>query len=187
MTKRKRTALVLLLLAAPAIQAPAQTNTSASTAVPITHNAPQWVKDLRRWEIVTFGSIPFTMFTATFAMDMYRWSQANGLDFSDSVRRYAPWPLKSAGAIAMESREMEQTVTIAAGLSIAIGVADFAIVQMKRYRARKRAEALHVGTAIITRSPWGDSDSPEDPGNAAGDEAPEPEQAPAGGLPGTAP
>jgi len=75
---------------------------------------PQWVKDLRRWEIVTFGSFPFTMFTATFAMDMFRWSQANGMDFSDAGRRYAPWPLKSAGAPAMDRKEQEITITIAA-------------------------------------------------------------------------
>ena len=165
MNREKRIALLFLFLAAPVVLTPAQTNIAGNTVTPIAHNAPQWVKDLRRWEIVTFGSIPFTMFTATFAMDMYRWSQANGLDFSDAGRRYAPWPLKSAGAIAMESKEMENTIIIAAGLSIAIGVTDFVIVQIKRNRARKRAEALPVGTTIISRSPWGDNESPDEPDN----------------------
>ena len=114
--------------------------------------APQWVRDLRRWEIVAFGSIPFTMFTATFAMDMYRWSQANGMDFSDAGRRYAPWPLKSAGAPAMKSSEMELTITIAASLSIAVAVADQIIMQVKRNRAQRRAEALPVGIINITRT-----------------------------------
>jgi hypothetical protein len=87
---------------------------------------------------------------------MYRWNNANGLDFSDAGRRYAPWPLKSAGAIAMESKEMEATLMIAAGLSIAVAITDLIIVRVKRDRARKRAEAIPVGTAVITRSPWGE-------------------------------
>ena len=123
---------------------------------------PQWLKDLRRWEIVAFGSIPFTMFTATFAMDMYRWSQANNMDFSDTGRRYAPWPLKSAGAIAMESKEQELTITLAASLSVAIAVTDLIIVQVKRNKARKRAEALPSGTIIINRTPFPEEEQPQE-------------------------
>ena len=122
-------------------------------------NIPQWVKDLRRWEIVAFGSIPFTMFTATFAMDMNRWSKANGMSFSDEGRRYAPWPLKSAGAISMERKEQETVFIIAAGLSVAIAMADLAIVQIRRQIARKKAEALPVGTTIIIQKPWSEETS----------------------------
>ena len=161
----KKYTLLLLLLILPVLGVPAQTSTTEIPTV-MESNVPQWVKDLRRWEIVTFGSIPFAMFTATFAMDMYRWQQANGLDFSDAGRRYAPWPLKSAGAIAMTNKEMETTITIAASLSVAVGLADLIIVQVKRAKAKKRAEALPVGTAIIIRSPWG-----EEPEEAADDDA----------------
>ena len=157
MIAMKRTALFLILLVVSILHAPAQTNTTTLPFIP--QNAPQWVKDLRRWEIVTFGTFPFTMFTATFAMDMYRWSQANGMDFSDAGRRYAPWPLKSAGAIAMENKEQELTITMAVGLSVAIAFTDLIIVQIKRYKARKRAEAMPVGTIIITRTPWLDESS----------------------------
>lgn len=152
-----------LLLAVLAFQVQAQTQAAEENEV------PQWVKDLRRWEIVAFGSIPFTMFTATFAMDMYRWSQANGMDFSDEGRRYAPWPLKSAGALAMESKEQEITITIAASLSVAIAFADLIIVQVKRNKARKRAEALPSGTIIINRTPM-----PED--ETLREEIPDPAQ-----------
>jgi len=115
---------------------------------------PQWVKDLRRWEIVAFGSIPFTIFTATFAMDMYRWNDANGMDFSDEGRRYAPWPMKSAGAVVMERKDQEMVFLVAGGLSVGIAMADQVIYQIKRYRARKRVETLPVGTTIITKNPW---------------------------------
>ncbi|MCL2127501.1 MAG: hypothetical protein FWH38_04545 [Treponema sp.] len=160
----KRTVSVFFLLVIPGLLLPAQTAGTAP-AVFDTSGFPQWAKDLRRWEIVTFGSFPFTMFTATFAMDMYRWSQANGMDFSDVGRQYAPWPLKSAGAKAMEGKEVEHTITIAAGLSVAVAFADLIIVQIKRYKARKRIEALPVGTTIITRTAWGEETHDEEPEN----------------------
>ena len=165
----KKTVLFLTLLAVAVFLAPAQTSTTQIPFIPET--APQWVKDLRRWEIVAFGSIPFTVFTATFAMDMYRWSQANGMDFSDAGRRYAPWPLKTAGAIAMTNREQELTFIFAAGLSVTVAFTDLIIVQIKRNKARRRAEALPVGTTIITRTPM-----PDDEADEATDEtvAPEP-------------
>ena len=146
----KKVTAFLLLFAVSAFQIYSQT--SINFIETDKKEVPQWVKDLRRWEIVTFGSFPFTMFTATFAMDMYRWSKANGMDFSDTGRRYAPWPLKSAGAIAMENKEQEVTIAIAAGLSIAIAFTDLIIVHTKRNKARRRAEALPAGTIIINRT-----------------------------------
>lgn len=149
-------ALVLLLTSAPYTAAQTAVTAAGGAAVVSfdTTGFPQWVKDIRRWEIVAFGSFPFTMFTATFAMDTYRWAKTNGMDWSDEGRRYAPWPLKSAGAVNMESREQEKTIAIAAGLSIGIAIADLVIVQIKRHKARQRAESLPVGTAIIIKNPW---------------------------------
>ena len=154
---------MLFLLAAVFISyIPAQTTVPSILELP---NLPQWVKDLRRWEIVAFGSIPFTMFTATFAMDMYRWQKANNMDFSDEGRRFAPWPLKSAGAVVMDRKEQENVFIIAGSLSIAVAMADMVIVQVKRHTARKKAEALPVGSTIITRQPWTEVD-PEGPPDA---------------------
>jgi hypothetical protein len=125
---------------------------------------PQWAQDLRRGEIVAFGSFPFTMLLATMSMDTKRWIDANGMDFTDEGRRYAPWPLKSAGAINMTSREQETTLLVAAGMSVTIAVADFIIVQLKRNKARRRAESLPAGTAIIIKSPLPDAlDDAEEP------------------------
>jgi hypothetical protein len=112
------------------------------------------------------------MFTATFAMDTYRWAD-QGLDWSDEGRRYAPWPLKSAGAVKMTNHEQEMTMIIAAGLSGTIALADFFIVQIKRYKARKLALSLPVGTPIISKRPWPEAD-PEaevDDKGKTGDEA----------------
>jgi len=165
----KKFALLLILTMVPVLWVPAQTDDMPSIFE--SPNVPQWVKDLRRWEIVAFGSIPFTMLTATFAMDMYRWQDANGMDFSEEGRRYAPWPMKSTGAIVMKSKEQETVFVIAAGLSVGIAMADLVITQIKRYQARKKAEALPVGTVIITRKPWSEETPEAQDGIDADDEA----------------
>jgi len=130
-----------------------------------TANFPQWAKDMRRWEIVAFGSIPFTMFFTTFSMDMRRWSDANGMNMSEAGRRYAPWPLKSAGADLMDSHDFEKVLKIAACVSVGIAFTDLVIVKIKRYKARKKAESLPVGTTIINRKPWPEEEPADQDGN----------------------
>jgi len=167
----------LILLAAVSVFSVTAQTTKTSSAFDTT-GLPQWVKDLRRWEIVAFGSIPFTMLTASFAVDMYRWNNANGMDFSYEGRRYAPWPLKSAGAVRLKSKEQEMVFIVAASLSVSIAMADQVIIQIKRHRARKRAESLPVGTTIITTTPWPEETS-EAQDSAETDESipvPSPEQ-----------
>jgi len=156
LNKIKRTVIFSLLLAAPVFLVPAQTSTTTTTTTSNFFDlsgAPQWVRDMRRFEIVAFGTIPFAMFTATFGMDMYRWNKANGMDFSDTGRKYAPWPMKAAGAITMESKEMELTLIIAASLCISVAITDLIITQIKRYNARKRIEALPHNATTINRRP----------------------------------
>jgi len=164
---------------------PAQTNTtntsnstSQSPGAFDTTGFPQWAKDLRRWEIIAFGSFPFTMLFTTTGMDMYRWSDANGMDMSEEGRRYAPWPLKSAGAVSMEKEEFETVLKIAACLSIGIAFADLIIVQIKRYKARKKAEAMPAGTTIITRTPWPEEEPSEEDGSVTNEAAADAEPVP---------
>ena len=140
----------------------AQNSTTAPSNSFNTKDLPQWAKDLRRWDIVAFGTFPFTMFTAIFAMDTYRWAE-QGMDWSDSGRRYAPWPLKSAGAVDMTNKQYEMTMMIAAGMSITIAIIDLIIVKIKQNRAQQWAESLPAGTTIITTKPWlNDSESETD-------------------------
>jgi hypothetical protein len=142
------------------VQAQTSTTTGLVSTSFDTSGFPQWGKDLRRWEIVAFGSFPFAMFTATFAMDTTRWAN-HGMSWTDEGRRYAPWPLKSAGAIKMTNHEQEMTMAIAAGISGGVAIADLVIIQIKRHKARQRALSLPVGTPIISKRPW-----PEDSAEA---------------------
>ncbi|MDR1617788.1 MAG: hypothetical protein LBS06_01915 [Treponema sp.] len=171
-----------------------------ATAIPqktdlLASEFPFWAKDLRRAEIVAFGSFPFTMFTATFIMDTYRWA-AHGGGTTEEARRYAPWPFKSAGAVEMTGDEHIITMVAAASASVTIALLDYFIVQTKRHKSRMRAERLPPGTPIIIRTPAASgADGPPGPdgglpeGEGAGENPPPGGPSPADGdtVPGQAP
>ena len=92
-------------------------------------NAPLWVKDLRRGEIVFFGSFPFTVFFSRTIVDLVRMGQ-NGWD-----RRYAPWPFQSAGGVQMDKNQIILTFSVAASASLVIAVIDHLLVRNKRKAA----------------------------------------------------
>jgi len=138
----------------PVFKASAQANAPIALFTFDLTNFPQWAKDMRRWEIIAFGAFPFAMFFSTFAMDTYRWNAETNMDWGSDARRYAPWPLKAAGAIEMTSKEREITLISAASLSAVIAVADLIIIQIKRHNERRRIENIPGGTAIIIRTPY---------------------------------
>ena len=154
--------ILFSLMLAPAFQAHCQnlSTTDPTTAVFEISRGAQFLKDLRRWEIVAFGSFPFALFNVTFIADMIRWNDANRFDISEEGRRYAPWPLKSAGAVEMSSNELGRTILIAAGVSVLVASIDIAIVLIKRNQERKRIDSLPSGSVTIERILPGD----EEPG-----------------------
>ena len=139
--------VLFFLLFAPQFEAAAQ-STSVPNVFDMT-NFPQWARDVRRFDVIAFGSFPFSMFVVTFAVDMFRWYDANGLDFNDM--RYAPWPLKSAGAVDMSAEEYQRTILLAAGLSVVLALTDFVIVSIRRSNERRRIESRSSGSYNINR------------------------------------
>lgn len=95
---------------------------------------PQWSKDLRRAEIIAFGSLPFTVFFSKVAVDSYRWSQ------NDWDRRYAPWPLKSAGAIEMSEKQRIGVMTAGAVTAVVLAGVDHLIMRSRRKEQKRREE-----------------------------------------------
>jgi hypothetical protein len=130
------TVILLSMLLIPCFRAEAQDIfDSETTSVFDTKGFPQWAKDFRRWDIIAFGTFPFSMFFVNFFHDMYRWNKANGMEFSEQGRRYAPWPFKSAGAVELTSNEFRRTIFLAVGLSAVLALTDLFIVKMKRIKA----------------------------------------------------
>jgi len=120
-----------------------------------TSDLPQWVKDFRRFDIIAFGIFPFSMFFVTTATDLIRWKNANNFNFSEEGRRYAPWPLKSAGAAELSNEEFKKTIYIAAGVSLGLALIDLTIVNIKRAAERKRNENQPSSSYEINITPYG--------------------------------
>ena len=157
--------MFFLFLVTPALQVQAQSSTSATTTVTFdTTDFPQWAKDMRRWDIIAFGSFPFSMFTVTFFSDVFRWADANKMDFSEAGRRYAPWPLKSAGAVEMTKEEYQRTILIAAGVSAVIAFTDLIIVKIRQNKERRRIESKPSGSVIINKTAYEIDDDAVDTG-----------------------
>jgi len=113
---------------------------------------PQWAKELRRAEIIAFGSFPFMYFFANFGMDTYRWIRYGGFNWGEG-RQYAPWPINSAGSKDKTDSEKIATIAIAAGGSVLIALIDFGIERHKR-KVKERAYLEYPeGTPIIIRKP----------------------------------
>jgi hypothetical protein len=173
MRRRKAlAALLLVLFCAHTTYSQSSTipGASAQTAEPPKIAFPQWVRDLRRAEIIAFGSFPFMMFFSIMGMDLYR-SATHDWD-----SQYYPWPAKGPGAIEMNTDEHLLTLGIAATGSLIFALADHLIVRYKRARAERQRLDLPEGDVIILRRPW----PPEEGSAGAADGEAPPDGAPEG-------
>ncbi|MFP3041649.1 hypothetical protein LQZ19_07470 [Treponema primitia] len=122
---------------------------------------PLWARDLRRAEIIAFGSFPFMMFLSNFTVDTYRASN------HEWDNRYMPWPLKGAGAVEMSTDEHVLTLGVAIAGSLVLALADHLIFRYKRANAERRDRLLPEGEPIILRKPWPIDDKAQSPDTAA--------------------
>jgi hypothetical protein len=100
-----------------------------------TDEFPPWLKDLRRAEIISFGTLPFATFFGSIAYDTYRYythGQASG---------YLPWPFKdSETAVAQTEDEQKMILLASAGVSVGVAVIDFSVRTIIRLIRDSQAE-----------------------------------------------
>lgn len=108
---------------------------------------PRWALDLRRAEAVAFGSLPFTVFFSAFAVDSWRFAA------HDWDRRYAPWPLKTAGAVPLSEDEALRTFALGCAGAAAVAVADYLLVAVKRRAERKSVAGKPRAAFTVERTP----------------------------------
>lgn len=140
-------AFACVLLAVPALLAQAEdpgaaegsaAAASSSSTDPVPYGAdefPPWTLDLRRAEVVAFGSYPFTVFVTKAAFETLRFYES-GWD-----RSYAPWPLASADAVEMDDDQKMQVFVAAAVVSLVVALIDWTIVSVKRSAKQRRVES----------------------------------------------
>lgn len=145
---KKAAALGILLALALVPQARAQTaggDTSAQSPAPAAVEWPQFAKDLRRFDVISFGLFPFAYLVTSIGYDLTRFA-GHGGDMA-----YAPWPIK--GDAGWSSQDYGRVLIGAAAISLSVAAVDLVIVLAKRRRAARLEEARSRPETEITRTP----------------------------------
>ena len=117
-----------------------------TTPVPYTDDEfPQFMKDLRRAEIISFGALPFVTLTSTIVYSSARYAQ-HGFDSA-----YFPNPFAKASATnGYSAAEQAGILLTSAGISVGIGLTDLLISVIRRKAAKKKLERKEKAPVIIT-------------------------------------
>jgi hypothetical protein len=125
----------------------AQTTTPATDGMTSTQfdttDFPLWAKDLRRAEIIAFGTYPFAFFVANFTLDTYR--------------------TRTSGAPKTKDDQIT-TLLAAAGGAVFLALIDYGIMRYKRSLLEKESKKIPEGTPVIIQKPlYGSNEDPELP------------------------
>lgn len=103
---------------------------------------PQWVKDMRRGEIITLGSWPFTtlMVSLSYSMGMYALHNGDSSYFRN--------PFSSSGD-GYSFGEIRDILLVSAAISVGIGVTDLIVNIVKRENAKKKRNAEQLKNITV--------------------------------------
>lgn len=106
-----------------------------TTAVPYgPAEFPYWLKNIRRSEIITFGSLPFVTLLSSMSYDLYRYTT------NDFSTEYRPWPFKKkAVAIPLTEEEQKNIFLASLGISFCFALIDFSVQTIKDHKNQKHA------------------------------------------------
>lgn len=108
-----------------------------------TKATPQWLKDLRRGEIITLGSWPFTLLLTSLGYSLVQVGSHN-FDFT-----YMRNPFSTVGGDYSESETLGIIFT-SLGISVGVGMADFIATLVKRKKAEKKNNSRQMENIIVT-------------------------------------
>ena len=106
---------------------------------------PQWAKDLRRFEIVSLGSVPFVMFTVTTVFSSYLYFSGENEQFINPFVRSA-----------YSEKQQMQIFFLSIGTGVFIGLTDLTINIIKRTSERKKAMRIKAAEDQIIVIPFKD-------------------------------
>ncbi|MCQ2248042.1 MAG: hypothetical protein MJZ50_03440 [Treponema sp.] len=110
---------------------------------------PLWLRDLRRFEIVSLGSVPFALLPTTVAYGAYLKSQGE--------RGHVPGPLSQSS---FDEWQQVKLMGITVGVGLCIGTVDFAVNQIVRHSRNKRQKRINLKEQVIV-IPFSENSSPE--------------------------
>ena len=115
----------------------AQSNQTNTTPEPYTDDEfAQPFKDLRRFEIITLGAMPFITLDSAIVYNGYKYATGKAEKFN---------PLATAD---YSQKEMEKIIITSLCISASIGLSDYIINLIKRNRVKKRLKLEDSGISI---------------------------------------
>jgi hypothetical protein len=134
-------AVLVFLAVVPGIGAQSNTETTPNEDAV---EWPQFAKDIRRFDVVSFGIFPFAYLVTSIGYDLMRSAQHDW----DS----AYYPFNEGGAV-WTSDDYRNVLIGSAVVSLSVAAIDLAIVWIKRHAAGKREEARSRPETDIRRTP----------------------------------
>ena len=101
---------------------------------------PQTLKDIRRFEIITIGALPFVTLDTTLAYSTYRYAK------NDFDSAYQP-DIFSASSFSQE--EQKGIILTSVGICIGIGLTDLIVQLIKRSSKKKKAQVNYDDISVI--------------------------------------
>ena len=136
---------VLLLLCVIAFPCRAKESKDTTPAPYTDDEFPQFMKDLRRAEIISFGALPFVTLTSTIVYSSARYAQ-HGFD-----SEYFPNPFAKASASnGYSTAEQAGILLTSAGISVGIGLTDLLVSVIRRKAAKKKLERKEKAPIVVT-------------------------------------
>lgn len=103
---------------------------------------PQGLKDLRRFEIITLGALPFVTLDTTLIWSGVRWSEHN-FDMA-----YIPNPFMTTEGGFTQDDQIGVLLT-SLSICVGIGLTDFVVNLIKRGNKKREAERINNSITII--------------------------------------
>lgn len=151
----KKNLLCLVLITLACSLAPARLYAQSSSqedTTPVPYEAaefPQWMLDVRRFEIISIGSLPFTMLGTSLVYSGVMVASGQLSSFPNPFDKTSP---------SLSTNDQLAVLGIAACVSIGIGLTDLVITLIKRNSAKKalEKEEAQTGQVVITPQEAGD-------------------------------
>lgn len=119
--------------------------TSSTTPEPYKEDEfPQWAHDLRRTEIITFGSLPFVTLGVSIGYGAYGYFTGEFSSF--------PNPLDKS-TDSFSSWQQFKIFATSLGISAGLGTLDLAITLIKRRKAKKKQQLLEESSTRVNVRP----------------------------------
>ncbi|MBN2658705.1 MAG: hypothetical protein JXR86_16740 [Spirochaetales bacterium] len=133
--KKRLVAILIIIAFASSIL------TGQETEIPAPYKPeefPRWTLDLRRAEIVTFGSIPLSFMVTALVYDL-TYLAIDNVNYNDDPDLYE----RASYGSHRTQDDITNLLLISGGVSLAIGLADFIINKIKEKRADRKEQEIN--------------------------------------------